>query len=192
MFASLIRLGEFSQPFKRAQFGLFGGKSIQYGNNVPFSKHKTRRTWLPNVQRKRLDSEVLGEKVRIKVTTRALRTIKKYGGLDNYLKGTQSHKLSFAGLDLKLKIKDAEAKKLAEFRQSPEGKEELQRQLKARDPWGVKVGAMNIKLKRIASVAPSGTLEGARQARREAAKALGIQGLASPQQTFEYFTQRQQ
>jgi ribosomal protein L28 len=77
MFATLLRLGEFSQPFKRAEFGLFGGKSKQYGNNVPFSKHKTRRTWLPNVQRKRLPSEVLGEKLRVKVTTRALRTIKK-------------------------------------------------------------------------------------------------------------------
>lgn len=77
MFATLLRLGEFSQPFKRAEFGLFGGKTKQYGNNVPFSKHKTRRTWLPNVQRKRLPSEILGEKLRVKVTTRALRTIKK-------------------------------------------------------------------------------------------------------------------
>lgn len=66
-----------SQPFKRAQFGLFQGKTKQYGNNVPHSKHKTRRTWLPNVQRKRLHSEALNEKVRVKVTTRALKTIKK-------------------------------------------------------------------------------------------------------------------
>ena len=49
----------------------------QYGNNVPFSKHKTRRTWLPNVQQKRVQSEALGEAVRLKLTTRALRTIKK-------------------------------------------------------------------------------------------------------------------
>jgi len=77
MFASLVRLGELSQPFKRSQFGLFGGKTKQYGNNVPFSKHKTRRSWLPNVQRKRLPSEALGEDIRVKVTTRALKTIKK-------------------------------------------------------------------------------------------------------------------
>ena len=77
MFPTLAALAEFAGPFRRADFGLFGGKTKQYGNNVPFSKHKTRRTWLPNIQRKRLDSEILGEKVRVKVTTRALRTIKK-------------------------------------------------------------------------------------------------------------------
>lgn len=65
------------QPFKRAQTGLFGGKTIQFGNNVPFSKHKTRRTWLPNVQRKDLRSEILGKELSVKVTTRALRTIRK-------------------------------------------------------------------------------------------------------------------
>lgn len=68
-----------SQPFKRSQLGLFQGKTKQYGNNVPFSKHKTRRTWLPNVQRKRLFSQALEEDVRVKLTTRALRTIKKVG-----------------------------------------------------------------------------------------------------------------
>lgn len=66
-----------SQPFKRSQLGLFGGKTKQYGNNVPFSKHKTRRSWLPNVQSKRLTSEALGEELKLKVTTRALRSIKK-------------------------------------------------------------------------------------------------------------------
>lgn len=67
-----------STPFKRAQTGIFGGKCIQFGNSVPFSKHKTRRTWLPNVQRKGLKSELLdGKEINVKVTTRALRTIKK-------------------------------------------------------------------------------------------------------------------
>lgn len=66
-----------SAPFKRSQLGLFHGKCIQFGNNVPFSKHKTRRTWHPNVQSKDLRSDVLGRTLNIKVTTRALRTIKK-------------------------------------------------------------------------------------------------------------------
>lgn len=64
-------------PFKRAQLGLFHGKMKQYGNNVPFSKHKTRRSWLPNIQSKTLYSEALGKKLKLKVTTRALKTIKK-------------------------------------------------------------------------------------------------------------------
>jgi large subunit ribosomal protein L28 len=66
-----------SQPFKRSQLGLFHGKTKQYGNNVPFSKKKTRRAWLPNIQTKRLFSDALGENVRVKVSTRALKTIRK-------------------------------------------------------------------------------------------------------------------
>jgi ribosomal protein L28 len=77
MFPSCPSFSVVSQPFKRSQLGLFQGRTKQYGNNVPFSKHKTRRTWLPNVQRKRLFSDTLGENVRVKVTTRALKTIKK-------------------------------------------------------------------------------------------------------------------
>jgi large subunit ribosomal protein L28 len=81
-----------SQPFKRSQLGLFQGKTKQYGNNVPFSKHKTRRTWLPNVQRKRLASEIIGGDVRVKLTTRALRTIKKVGcRVINLIVGAMCH-----------------------------------------------------------------------------------------------------
>jgi large subunit ribosomal protein L28 len=77
MFPSKVVCEVASQPFKRAQTGLFHGKTKLYGNNVPFSKQKTRRSWLPNVQHKRLRSEVLGEEIRVKLTTRALRTINK-------------------------------------------------------------------------------------------------------------------
>src|ERR1700678_2069502 len=77
MFSSKALWDVVSQPFKRSQGGLFQGKTKQYGNNVPFSKHKTRRTWLPNVQLKRLPSEIMGDTIRVKVTTRALKTIKK-------------------------------------------------------------------------------------------------------------------
>ena len=66
-----------AQPFKRAALGLFHGKTIQHGNNVPHSLKKTRRTWLPNVHAKTLDSTLLGRRVQVKVTARALRTIYK-------------------------------------------------------------------------------------------------------------------
>lgn len=78
MFSTLpLYIQAASAPFKRSQLGLFHGKCIQFGNNVPFSKHKTRRTWHPNVQSKDLRSEVLGRNMNVKVTTRALKTIKK-------------------------------------------------------------------------------------------------------------------
>jgi ribosomal protein L28 len=78
MFPSLPSLAAtLSQPFKRSQLGLFHGKTKQYGNNVPFSKKKTRRSWLPNIQSKRLYSDALSETVRVKLSTRALKTIRK-------------------------------------------------------------------------------------------------------------------
>lgn len=76
-----------STPFKRAQLGLFHGALKQAGNSVPFSKKKTRRTFLPNVQQKRLPSAALGETVRVKVTARALRTIKLVRALSYELLG---------------------------------------------------------------------------------------------------------
>ncbi|KAG6906616.1 hypothetical protein DXG01_012934 [Tephrocybe rancida] len=106
MFPTIPIFSVVSQPFKRSQLGLFQGKTKQYGNNVPFSKHKTRRTWLPNVQRKRLPSEIMGEDVRVKVTTRALRTIKKYGGLDNYVEKSSAKILGHEGMRIRLKIRE--------------------------------------------------------------------------------------
>ena len=82
MFPSKALWDVVSQPFKQSQHGLFQGRMKQYGNNVPFSKHKTRRTWMPNVQHKRLHSEIMGELIRVKLTTRALKTIKKVREMD--------------------------------------------------------------------------------------------------------------
>ncbi|CDS09130.1 hypothetical protein LRAMOSA10490 [Lichtheimia ramosa] len=88
--------------FKRAQRGLFGGKHIQFGNNNPFSKKKTRRNWLPNVQSKKLYSATLDRFLDLKVTTSVLRTIDKKGGLDQYLLETRDKNLcSDKALELK-------------------------------------------------------------------------------------------
>jgi len=96
-----------AQIFKRAQNGLFHGKIIQFGNNVPHSKHKTRRNWLPNIQTKHFDSELLGrERMRFKVTTRALKTIKKYGGLDKYLLGVRTKLLGEQGMRVRLLLQN--------------------------------------------------------------------------------------
>ncbi|KAG0333524.1 39S ribosomal protein L24, mitochondrial [Podila humilis] len=94
-------------PFKRAQRGLFGGKQIQFGNNVPHSKTKTRRTWLPNVQSKRLFSETLNDWIRINVTTSVIRTVDKKGGLDRYLLETRPELLGERGCDLRSRVVEA-------------------------------------------------------------------------------------
>lgn len=73
--------------YKQSNTGLYGGVMIQFGNKISKGRNegKTRRMWKPNVRRKKLYSEALGEDLYIKVTRKALRTIRKAGGLDNYL-----------------------------------------------------------------------------------------------------------
>ena len=53
------------------------GKGKQYGNNVSFSLRRTKKVWKPNLQVKTLTVE--GRKVRVKISTQAIRTLKKKG-----------------------------------------------------------------------------------------------------------------
>ncbi|MGK7311438.1 MAG: 50S ribosomal protein L28 [Candidatus Longimicrobiales bacterium M2_2A_002] len=47
------------------------GKGPRYGNNVSHSNNKTRRRWLPNLQRVRILDEN-DEKIRVRVCTRCI------------------------------------------------------------------------------------------------------------------------
>lgn len=57
------------------------GKGKMYGHNVSFSQRKTRKVFKPNVHKKTLN--INGQKVRVNVSTSALRTLKKKGLLDS-------------------------------------------------------------------------------------------------------------
>lgn len=59
--------------FKQSWFGLYGGKHIQFGNNVPESQYKTRREWLPNVRHRSVFSRALNQHFSIDITTSVLR-----------------------------------------------------------------------------------------------------------------------
>ena len=50
-------------------------KGKQHGNNVSFSQRHTKRVWLPNLQTKTLTID--GKKVTMKMSTQAIRTLKK-------------------------------------------------------------------------------------------------------------------
>lgn len=78
----------------RAQRGIYAGRHIRYGNQVSEDGgNKTRRSWKPNVQKKRLFSLMLDRHIRVAVTTHALRCIDKKGGIDEYLLGIPEKKL---------------------------------------------------------------------------------------------------
>ncbi len=53
------------------------GKGKQYGHNVSFSQRHTRKVWRPNLQTKTLVID--GKKVKMKVSTSAIRSLKKKG-----------------------------------------------------------------------------------------------------------------
>ena len=55
----------------------FDKKGKQHGNNVSFSQRHTKRTWKPNLQVKTLIVD--GKKVKVKLSTNALRSLKKKG-----------------------------------------------------------------------------------------------------------------
>ena len=56
------------------------GKGKQYGSNVSFSQRHTKKVWKPNLQTKTV--VVDGKKVQMKLSTQAIRTLKKKGLLD--------------------------------------------------------------------------------------------------------------
>jgi large subunit ribosomal protein L28 len=80
------------------------GKGVQTGNNVSHANNRTRRRYLPNLQKVSLQSEALGESVRMRISTSALRTIEKNGGLDAWLLGTSNAKLSPEARKIKRRI----------------------------------------------------------------------------------------
>lgn len=51
------------------------GKGKQYGHNVSFSLRRTPKAWKPNLQKKTLYID--GQKIRLKISAHALRTLKK-------------------------------------------------------------------------------------------------------------------
>lgn len=64
------------------------------GNNVSHSNVKTRRRFDVNLCNVTLASEALGQKYRLRVAAKTLRTVDFKGGLDGFLIGTKNHKLT--------------------------------------------------------------------------------------------------
>ena len=83
------------------------GKGVLAGNNVSHAHNKTRRRFLPNVQQTSMLSDALGQQVTLKLSTRAIRTIEKNGGLDAYLLSTPNAKLTEDAQRLKRRIRKA-------------------------------------------------------------------------------------
>ena len=85
------------------------GKTVMSGNNVSHANNRTRRRFLPNLQVTRMHSEVLDRKVNLRVSTSAMRTVEKHGGLDAFLMQARNAELAVEARELKREIMAAKS-----------------------------------------------------------------------------------
>ena len=64
------------------------------GNNVSHAVNKTKRKFLPNLQHTSFFSDILGKKIKLKVTSKGIKTVEKNGGIDNYILSLKNSKLN--------------------------------------------------------------------------------------------------
>ncbi|MEQ9116464.1 MAG: 50S ribosomal protein L28 [Rickettsiales bacterium] len=81
------------------------GVGVASGNNVSHSNRKTKKKFHPNLQMVTLRSEVLGQDFRMRIAVKTLRSIDAKGGLDGYLLGSSSRKITEEAVRIKNKIK---------------------------------------------------------------------------------------
>ena len=80
------------------------GKNVMSGNNVSHAKNKTKRKFLPNLQNVKLFSKALEKSFSMKVSVRALKSVEKNGGLDDYLSKTSNRVLAPQAIAIKKSI----------------------------------------------------------------------------------------
>ena len=80
------------------------GKSPLKGHKVSHSNNKVKRKFYPNLKKVTFKSDVLKRNIRLNVSNAALRSVDYKGGIDDYLKGVKSFKLSAKAKKLKNKI----------------------------------------------------------------------------------------
>ncbi len=89
------------------------GKGVQTGNNVSHAHNKTRRRFLPNLQTASLYSDTLGGTIRMRLSTKALRSIEHKGGLDAFLADARANELTIESRRIKRRIQKAMEAKAA-------------------------------------------------------------------------------
>ena len=64
------------------------------GNNVSHAVNKTKRRFFPNLQNTSFFSEILGKNIKLKVTSKGIKTVEKNGGIDSFLLNAFNKNLS--------------------------------------------------------------------------------------------------
>jgi large subunit ribosomal protein L28 len=85
------------------------GKGAQVGHKVSHSNIKTKRRFLANLVNVTMMSDALGRSVKLRISTNALKTVDRRGGLDAFLLKAKNEELSVRARDVKRQVE----KKLA-------------------------------------------------------------------------------
>ena len=86
------------------------GKKPQVGNHVSHANNKTKRRFLPNLQKTSLYSDQLDKMVRLRLSTYAIRCIEHRGNLDHFLLKAKDSVLSTKARQIKRRIIQARHK----------------------------------------------------------------------------------
>ena len=89
------------------------GKGVLVGHNVSHANNKTKRRFIPNLQVTSLVSDALGRGVRLRLSTRGIKTVEHAGGLDAWLLRTPDAKLDIDTRRIKRRIQKAIEKRAA-------------------------------------------------------------------------------
>ena len=98
--ASIYSLGNYTMTRKCE----LTGKSPLKGHKVSHANNKTKRKFFPNLKKVTFKSDILKRNIKFSVSNAALRTVDYKGGIDLYLKGVKSFKLSPRAKKLKTQI----------------------------------------------------------------------------------------
>ena len=80
------------------------GKTVMSGNNVSHANNRTRRRFLPNLQFTTMQSDILGRSLKLRVSTSAIRTVEKHGGIDPFLIQARNSELAYEARAIKSEI----------------------------------------------------------------------------------------
>lgn len=80
------------------------GKTVMSGNNVSHANNRTRRRFLPNLQVTTMQSDILGRSLKLRVSTSAIRTVEKHGGIDPFLIQARNRELADEARAIKSEI----------------------------------------------------------------------------------------
>ena len=89
------------------------GKRPATANHVSHANNRTKRWQLPNLQEKSWRSELLGQNITLRLSTNAMRTIDKFGGLDDYMTNVKNRRTETFSTHAK-KVRKLILKKVAE------------------------------------------------------------------------------